>query len=112
MQDFQHDEFNGNEDNTDLEHIESVILVALRMRNNSIGNVVDMTQLQSDCFSIGFDSREFSTGFVRLLMRRYLQPYGDFAFSLSETGYKVGEKVLLSRIRQPYQGKTQFFRNV
>ena len=113
MQDFTHDHFNGMEkDDAELEHIESVILVALRMRNNSIGHVVDMTQLQSDCYSIGFDSREFSTGFVRLLMRRFLQPYGDFAFSLSENGYKAGEKVLLSRIRQPYQGKTEFFRTV
>ncbi len=112
MQEYTHDDFNEMEEDAELEHIESVILVALRMRNNSIGHVVDMTQLQADCYSIGFDSREFSAGFVRLLMRRFLQPYGDFAFSLSEIGHKAGEKVLLSRIRQPYQGKTEFFRTV
>ena len=105
-------DFNCNEDDADLEHIESVILVALRMRNNSIGHVVDMTQLQADCFSIGFDSREFSTGFVRLLMRRFLQPSGEFAYCLSENGYRAGEKVLMSRMKKPYEGKTQYFRNV
>jgi hypothetical protein len=93
-------EFGNNADEAALERIESVILVALRMRNHSIGHVVDIAQLQEDCHSIGYSSREFSSGFVRLLMRRYLQPYGDFSFSLSEHGFKAGEKVLLNRIRK------------
>jgi len=82
-----------------LEHVESVILVALRMRQQPIGHVVDIAQLQEDCQSIGYTSREFSAGFVRLLMRRFLQPYGDFSFTLSEHGYQAGEKALQNRIR-------------
>jgi len=82
------------------DHIESVILVALRMRNHAVGHVVDIAQLQEDCQSIGYSSREFSAGFVRLLMKRYLQPYGEFSFSLSEHGFKAGEKALLNRIRR------------
>jgi len=109
MQNLGHDvENNEFSDDVDLEHIESVILVALRMRNHSIGHVVDMTQLQADCYSIGFNSREFSSGFVRLLLRRFLQPYGDFAFSLSEKGFKAGEKVLLSRIRRPAEHSAEY----
>ena len=112
MKEFNMDlNFNINNEDIELENIESVILVALRMRNSPVGQIVDMTQLQADCFSIGFDSREFSNGFVRLLMRRFLQPYGDFSFSLSENGYKAGEKVLMSRMKKPYEGTTQYFRN-
>jgi len=29
-----------------------------------------------------------------------LQPYGEFSFSLSEHGFKAGEKALLNRIRR------------
>jgi hypothetical protein len=113
VENYSHDMENSelNDDN-EFEHIESVILVALRMRNHGPGHVVDLIQLQADCQGIGFDSREFSSGFVSLLMKDYLQAHGDFAFRLSEKGHKAGEKVLLSRVKRPFESNSRYARPI
>ncbi|BCS52007.1 hypothetical protein [Geobacter sp. SVR] len=81
------------------EHIEEIILAALRLRNLPVGQMVDISQLQEDCFSIGYSPRELSQGLVRLLRRRYLSPCpcGELSFMLTQEGHRAGEQALFSR---------------
>ena len=81
------------------ERIEEIILAALRLRNLPVGQMVDITQLQEDCFCIGYSPRELSQGLVRLLRRRYLSPCprGEISFMLTQEGHRAGERALLHR---------------
>jgi hypothetical protein len=96
QQQYEHDSQNGVGD-ASSEHIEEIILAALRLRNLSVGQTVNISQLQEDCSSIGYSPRELSQGLVRLLMRQYLSPCGELSFMLTQEGHRAGERALLAR---------------
>ncbi|OHB29380.1 MAG: hypothetical protein A2X79_05930 [Desulfuromonadaceae bacterium GWB2_53_15] len=68
----------GNE----LNPVEKSILTVLRS-NNRQDRTIDVSWLQAECKHIGFSPKEFSHGFVRLLMRGHLEPCGEFAYALA-----------------------------
>ena len=68
--------------NNELNSVENSILTLLKTRNQQ-NRTIDVSWLQSECKHIGFTPKEFSHGFVRLLMRGHLEPCGEFAYALA-----------------------------
>ena len=77
-----------------LNDIENLILASLSIRRISAGEIVDVPELHYDFLNSGFTAREFSKGFVRLLMCRFLQPCGEFTYILTIEGYRACESAL------------------
>ena len=66
----------------ELNPVEKSILTVLRS-NNRQDRTIDVSWLQTECKHIGFSPKEFSHGFVRLLMRGHLEPCGEFTYALA-----------------------------
>ena len=66
----------------ELNSVENSILTLLKTKNQR-DRAIDVTWLQAECHSIGFSPKEFSHGFVRLLVRGHLEPCGEFAYALA-----------------------------
>lgn len=77
-----------------LDNIEYLMLATLCLRRLSAGEIVNVPELHKDFLASGFSPKEFSKGFVRLLMHHFLQPCGEFTFILTPDGYRAGEEAL------------------
>jgi len=66
----------------ELNSVEKSILSVLQTHYQH-GRTIDVSWLQSECKRIGFSPKEFSHGFVRLLIRGHLEPRGEFAYVLA-----------------------------
>lgn len=77
-------------ESNELNSVENSIL-ALLQANYRHDRVIDVAWLQSECCHIGFSPKEFSHGFVKLLMRGHLEPRGEFAYALAAAKRREGE---------------------
>lgn len=66
-----------------LNPIESTIMSLLRSHHQEEDRIIDVPRLQDECQRNGLTPQEFSQGFVRLLIRRLLEPCGDFTYALA-----------------------------
>lgn len=66
----------------ELNSVEKSILTVLQT-NHQQDRTIDVSWLQAECKRIGFSPKEFSHGFVRLLIRGHLEPRGEFAYVLT-----------------------------
>jgi len=66
-----------------LNPIESTIMSLLRTHHREEDRIIDVPRLQDECQRNGLTPQEFSQGFVRLLIRRLLEPCGDFTYALA-----------------------------
>lgn len=66
-----------------LNPVENTIMSLLRANYQEKDRVIDVPSLQDECLSKGLSPQEFSQGFVRLLIRRLLEPCGDFTYVLA-----------------------------
>jgi len=66
----------------ELNSVEKSILSVLQT-NYQQDRTIDVSWLQSECTRIGFSPKEFSHGFIKLLIRGHMEPRGDFAYVLA-----------------------------
>jgi hypothetical protein len=80
-----------------LNVIESTILT-LVPTNYLMSQTIDISRLQEECRRNGYSSQEFSHGFVRLLIRRLLEPCGEFTYALSAEGDAVRARLVERKV--------------
>ena len=67
-----------------LNPVESAILRLLRTyHRRKEDRIIDVPRLQEECRRNGLTASEFSQGFIQLLVRRLLEPCGDFTYILA-----------------------------
>ena len=66
----------------ELNSVEKSILSVLQTHNQK-DRTIDVSWLQGECTRIGFSPKEFSHGFIKLLIRGHMEPRGDFAYVLA-----------------------------
>lgn len=62
--------------------VEQSILTLLQT-NHQQDRTIDVSWLQVECSRVGFSPKEFSHGFVKLLISGHLEPRGEFAYALA-----------------------------
>ena len=73
----------------ELNSVEKSILAVLQHKQKE--RTIDVSWLQSECTRIGFSSKEFSHGFVKLLIHGHLESRGEFTYVLADTNKRAGE---------------------
>jgi hypothetical protein len=79
-----HKMYNPDHDikSNELNSVEKSILTVLQT-NHQQDQTIDVSWLQSECKRIGFSPKEFSHGFVKLLIRGHLESRGEFVYVLA-----------------------------
>lgn len=73
---------NPNPDLKSDDSVEQSILTLLQT-NHQQGRTIDVSWLQAECSRVGYSPKEFSHGFVKLLISGHLEPRGEFAYALA-----------------------------